>query len=216
MALATYERGLKQQSSELTGYTATSIIDAELPNSAQNAEFELKQHYAAPSLLEFTPLRSTGDKFVRSNVIIRLLQSEVDHVRRGEQSQTAINSENYKFSYRGRTQVNQVTAHVFEVKPRHKHVGLFKGKIFVDASNGYLLRAQGRIVKSPSFFIKKIDFVQDYATVAGFTFPIHIHSEAQTRIVGKAIVDVIQRDYQPETNGGGGALQTAALDDGSN
>jgi hypothetical protein len=216
MALAAYERESKEESTELIGYTATSVIDAELPDSAQKAEFELKRHYAAPTVLEFTPIRSSGDKFVKSNVIVRLLQSEVDHVRRREQAQTAISSENYKFSYKGTARLNDATVHVYEVKPRQKRVGLFKGKIFVEASSGRLLRAQGRIAKSPSFFIKKIDFVQDYATIDGFTFPIHTHSEAQTRLVGKAIVDITHRDYQPVLTGGSDALQAVAITDGSN
>jgi hypothetical protein len=211
LALVAYERGLREQSNQLTGYTAVTVIDAELPDSAQKAEFELRRHYAAPALLEFTPMRSSGDNFVKSNVIVRLLQSEVDHVRRREQSQTAVNSQNYKFNYKGTAQLNGVAAHVFDVKPRQKRVGLFKGRIYVEASSGRLLRAQGRLVKSPSFFIKKIDFVQEYATIDGFTLPTHIHSEAQTRLVGKAIVDVIQRDYQPEIGRVDASVQTAVV-----
>ena len=215
-ALATYERGMQEQASELAGYTATSVIDAELPRSSQKAEFELKRHYAAPSVLEFTPVRSSGDKFVKSNVIVRLLQTEVDHVQKREQSQTAISSENYKFSYKGTSQIDGAVVHVYDVKPRQKRVGLFKGKIYVDASGGHLLRAQGTIVKSPSFFIKKIDFVQDYATIDGFTFPTHMHSESETRLVGKAVVDITHRDYQPELAGGGDSPLSATLLDGSN
>jgi len=63
-----------------------------------------------------------------------------------------------------------------------------------------MVRAEGRPVKSPSLFVKKIDFVQDYADIGPFTFPVHIHSEATARIVGRAIVDVYQRDYQPVAN----------------
>ena len=103
------------------------------------------------------------------------------------------------------------------MKPRQKRVGLFKGKIYVDASNGRLLRAQGRVVKSPSFFIKKIDFVQDYATVDGFTLPAHIHSEAQTRLVGKAIVDITHSDYRPEfADSADNRLQSIAVIEGMN
>lgn len=217
LALATYERGLKDQTTALAGYTATSVIDAELPESAQKAEFELRRHYVAPGVLEFTPLRSSGDKFVKSNVIVRLLQSEVEHVRKREQSQTAIDSDNYKFSYKGMAQMNGNSVHVFEVKPRQKRVGLFKGRIYVDSSSGRLLRAEGRIAKSPSFFIKNIDFVQDYSTVNGFTLLTHIHSEAQTRLVGKAVVDITDRDYQPEFAGANDArFETVAAIDGSN
>jgi hypothetical protein len=201
----------------LAGYTATSVIDAELPDSAQKAEYELKRHYVAPEVLEFTPIRSSGDKFVKSNVIVRLLQSEVDHVHKHEQSLTAIDGSNYKFSYKGSSLVNGTAAHVYDVKPRQKRVGLFKGKIYVDSSTGRLLRAEGRIVKSPSFFIKKIDFVQDYTTIDGFTLVSHIHSEAQTRVIGKTIVDITQRDYQPEFAGAGaGRVETASTLDGSN
>jgi hypothetical protein len=216
LALATYEREQRNQSSELAGYTATSVIDAELPGSSQKAEFELTRHYSAPSILEFTPVRSSGDKFVRSNVIIRLLQSEADHVHKREQSQTAISSENYKFSYKGIAQLDGNTVHVYEAKPRQKRIGLFKGKIFVDATSGRLVRAQGRVVKSPSFFIKKIDFVQDYATVGGFTFPTHVHSESDTRLLGKAIVDITHRDYQPEFAGGSDSPASVTLLDGMN
>jgi hypothetical protein len=211
LALATYERGLEAQTSSLAGYTATSVIEAELPESSQKAEFELKQRYVAPGVLEFTPVRSSGDKFVKSNVIVRLLQSEADHVHKREQSQTAISADNYKFSYKGASQLNGTAVHVFEVKPRQKRVGLFKGKIYVDSSSGRLLRAEGRIAKSPSFFIKRIDFVQDYANVDGFTFPTHIHSEAETRVIGKAVVDITHRNYQPEFAGGNDArLETVA------
>jgi hypothetical protein len=217
LALSTYERGLKEQESELAGYTATSVIDASLPDSAQKAEFELTRRYVAPGVLEFTPLRSSGDKFVKSNVIVRLLQSEVEHVRKHEQAETAIDSSNYKFSYKGVSQVNGSAVHVFEAKPRTKRVGLFKGRIYVDASTGRLLRAEGRLVKSPSFFIKRIDFVQDYSTVDGFTLLSHVHSEAQTRLVGKAVVDITHRNYQPDfTAASDSRAVTVAAFDGSN
>ncbi|HWC19447.1 MAG TPA: hypothetical protein VG498_20710 [Terriglobales bacterium] len=216
LALTTYERGLDAQANELAGYTAMSVIDAELPDSAQKAECELLQHFSAPASLEFSAVRSSGDPFVKSNVIVRLLQSEVDHVRRHEQSQTAINSTNYKFGYKGTAQLNGTPVHVYEVKPHTKRVGLFKGKIYVDAIAGHLLRAQGRIVKSPSFFIKKIDFVQDYATLDGFTLPIHTHSEAQTRVIGKAVVDITNRDYRTASAAAADRLvETGASVDGT-
>jgi hypothetical protein len=217
LALATYERGLQEQSNELAGYTATSVIDAELPESAQKAEFEMKRRYSAPAVLEFLPLRFTGDSFVKSNVIVRLLESEVEHVRRQEQSQTAITSINYKFGYKGTSQINGMPVHIYEVKPHQKRPGLFKGRIYVNTSTGQLVRAQGSIVKSPSFFIKKIDFVQDYATFDGFTLPTHMHSEAQTRIVGKAIVDITHRNYEPRfASDTASRSQAGILTDGTN
>lgn len=67
----------------------------------------------------------------------------------------------------------------------------------MDAYTGTLARAEGKLVRSPSLFVKRLEFVQDYANVDSFTFPVHIHSEAQARVVGRTVVDIYEQDYQP-------------------
>jgi hypothetical protein len=188
------------QAEQLASYSATTVIRAQLPDTSQSGEYEVQRHYLAPRTLEFKALRFTGDAFVKTNVIIRLLQSEVDHVQKDDPALNAISPANYKFSYKGTNQLDGRLMHVYQLKPRLKRAGLFKGRIYVDAYTGSLVRAEGKPVKSPSLFIKKIDFVQDYADIGPFTFPVHIHSEASARIVGRAIVDIYQRDYQPVAN----------------
>ncbi len=187
------------QEQQLAGYSAITDIHAELPATSQKGDFEVQRHFAAPHTLEFTAVHYSGDGFVKSNVITRLLQSEVDHVKQDDPALTAISNANYKFSYRGPRSLNGREVHVFNVKPRKKRVGLFKGKIFVDAYTGSLVRVEGSVVKSPSFFVKKIEFVQDYTDVGNFTFPAHIHSDAIARVIGRTVVDIYHRDYQPVT-----------------
>jgi hypothetical protein len=188
------------QAEQLASYSATTLIRAQLPDTSQSGEYEVQQHYLAPRTLAFKALRFTGDAFVKTNVIVRLLQSEVEHVQKDDPALNAISPANYKFSYKGTSQLDERLVHVYQLKPRQNRAGLFKGRIYVDAYTGSLVRAEGRPVKSPSLFIKKVDFVQDYADIGTFTFPVHIHSEARARIVGRAIVDVYQRDYQPVAN----------------
>ena len=195
-ALEVFEGHAAAQSAGLAGYSATTLIRAELPATSQYGEYELQKHYSAPRTLAFKALRFTGDAFVKSNVIARLLQQEVDHVQKDDPAVTALSAANYKFSYKGTTELDGRAVHVFHIKPRQKRAGLFKGKIYLDAYTGTLARAEGKLVKSPSFFVKKIEFVQDYADIQLFTFPVHTHSEAQTRVVGRAVVDIYQRDYQ--------------------
>jgi len=188
------------QAANLASYSATTLIQAKLPDTAQSGEYEVQQNYLAPRTLTFKAVRFTGDPFVKSNVILRLLQSEVDHVQKDEPESNAISPQNYKFSYKGTSQRDGRLVHIYQLKPRKKRAGLFKGRIYVDAYSGSLVRAEGRPARSPSLFIKKIEFVQDYADIGQFTFPVHVHSEARARIVGRAIVDVYQRDYQPVVN----------------
>ena len=198
LALNCYQGSVSLQSETLAEYSAETVVEADLPETKQRGEFELVRHYAAPNTLKFKAIRFTGDPFVKGNVITRLLQAEVDHVERGEASQTAIDQANYKFSYKGVDKLNGEPVHVFNVKPRQNRPGLFKGKIYVDVFTGRLRRAEGS-VKSPSFFIKKIDFVQDYADVGDYTFPVHLRSVAKTRLVGQVNVDVTIRNYQAQS-----------------
>jgi hypothetical protein len=196
LALQSYEKHAARQAQDLGEYQDTTVIKAELPDTSQQGTFRLRRIFSAPKTLTFKPEDFSGDRFVKNNVIARLLQSEVDHVLSGEADKTAISSANYKFSFKGTEEVNGVPVHVFAVKPRQKRPGLFKGKIYLEAHSGAIVRAEGELVKSPSFFIKKIQFVQDYQQVEGFSLIANIHSTAETRVVGKAVVDISHSDYQ--------------------
>ena len=194
--LQVYRNRTVAQSQDLASYSASTVIHAELPDTQQTGEYELQRQYSAPPRkLAFKAIRFTGDNFVKSNVILRLLQSEATHVEKDVPSLNAISPTNYKFSYKGTTELEGHVVHVYHVKPRYKRPGLFKGRIFLDAYTASIVRAEGRAVKSPSLFVKKIEFVQDYADVDSFTFPVHIHSEAQARIVGRTVVDIYYSDY---------------------
>ena len=197
LALATYLHRTEQQAAALASYSALTVIHADLPDTSQSGEFEVERKFEAPHTLSFTAVHFTGDGFVKSNVITRLLQSEVDHVQKDDPAATAISPANYKFSYKGASRVQDRLVHVYQVKPHKNHPGLFKGRVYLDAQTGTLVRVEGNVVKSPSFFVKHIEFVQDYADVQSFTLPVHIHSEAKARIVGRTIVDIVHRNYQP-------------------
>jgi hypothetical protein len=199
-ALQVYRGRSVIQAQQLASYSATSLIRAQLLDTSQSGEYEVQQYYSAPRTLAFKAVRFTGDAFVKTNVITRLLQSEVNHVQKDNPALNAISPANYKLSYKGTNELQGRTVHVYQLKPRQKRAGLFKGRIYVDAYTGSLVRAEGRPVKSPSMFVKKIEFVQDYQDIGPFTLPVHMHSEATARIVGRAVVDVYQRDYQPIAN----------------
>jgi hypothetical protein len=196
LALDAYERRMRMQTDRLTAYTNVTLMRAELTDSSQTAEYELRRRYSAPRTLEYTPVRFQGDTFVKSNVLIRLLQSEVDHVSRQQGAETAINQSNYKFNLKSVENVNGNTCYVYQVKPRKKRIGLFKGRVFIDIRTGILRRAEGGLVKSPSWWVKKIDFVQDFDDIDGFNLPVHLYSVTKARVIGRAVVNVYHRDYR--------------------
>ena len=195
LALHTFQEHAARQLNQPVSYSANTVVEAELPDTSQRGKFQLRRRFIAPKTLLFTPVRFVGDGFVKSNVIGRLLQAEVDHVSKDESARTAIIEANYKFGYKGIEEIDHRPMHVFHVKPRGKRPGLFKGRIYLDASTGNLRRAEGSLVKTQSLFVKKVEFVQDYTDLDGYTLPVHAHSVAKTRLVGRAIVEIVTDGY---------------------
>ncbi len=196
LALRSYEQRAERQATELGAASETMLVRAQLPSSRQKGEFEVKRYYQAPKGLAFAAIKFVGDNFVKTNVIARLLQSDIDHVQKGEGGDLSLSSRNYKFNFKTTEVRGGRTVHVYNVKPRKKRVGLFKGHVYIDAYSGSLVRVEGSLVKSPSFFIKKVEFVQDYQDLGAFTFPARIHSTIKTRLVGQAIVDIEHSDFR--------------------
>lgn len=201
LALVTYLNGAQRQLAELGAYSDATVIEADLPATAQHGKYELRRMYQAPRSLVFAAIRFAGDSFVKTNIITKLLQSEVEHVQKGEGAQTAITADNYKFNLKGTDTLDGRTYYRYQVKPRQKRPGLFKGFILVDAASGRLRRAEGTMVKSPSLFVKKIEFMQDYEEYGPFSLPVHIHSVAKTRLVGRAVVEIYHSGYEAKTVG---------------
>ena len=196
LALDAYLSRAEHQNTRLGAYTAETVIEADLPEVQQHGEYQLQRTYSAPNIMKFKAVRFEGDGSVKTNVISRLLTSEVQNVEKNDGALTAINASNYKFNYRSDDQIGGRVVHVYAVKPHDKRVGLFKGHIFVDVSTGTLVRAEGEFVKSPSVFVKDIEFVQDYDDFGAFTLPTHLHTSAKAKIYGKTVVEVDNRNYQ--------------------
>ena len=197
LALQVHDARTKRQARELGEYADTTTIEAELPQTAQKGSYELRRMYSAPRSLAFKAVNFVGDSFVKTNVIARLLQSEVDHAKTPDTGNVAITTDNYKFVYKGVEEVEGAQpVHVFQVKPRQKRAGLFKGKVYLDVYSGGMRHAEGIMVKSPSFFVKNIQFSQDYIEVDGFDMVSHIHSTADARIIGRTVVDITHSDLQ--------------------
>ncbi len=211
LALDTYIANAHRQLTGLGTSTDMTVVEASLPGTGQKGRFELRRSFLAPKSLAYGAVKFVGDTFIKTNIITKVLQSEVEHVEKGDGPTTAITPDNYKFNYKGPAIINGQAAYEFHVKPRQKRPGLFKGKVFLDAMTGHIVRAEGTLVKSPSLFVKKIDFVQDYEDVSGFSLPLKMHSVANTRLFGKAIVDISHSEYVTHPLGSDASAIPAAV-----
>jgi hypothetical protein len=195
-ALQAYQARAMRQLNTLAGFTDDTSVEADLARTSQRAEFLLKRTFSAPRSLAYTAVTFEGDPFVKNSIIVRLLQSDVDRVQKEDGLKVAIVESNYAFSFRDTEELDGRTVYAFVLKPRRKESGLFKGKIFIDTQTGHIVRATGKLRKSPSWWIKRVDFTQDYIDVGEFTMPLETRLLTDVRIVGPIAIVIRHKSYQ--------------------
>jgi hypothetical protein len=197
------------QQNSLRGLQMQVDIDAKLPKLEKHGKLLALRKISRLGLITYKALGFSGDNTVKQEVITRYLAAESAARENGT---IAITPANYKFRYSGRIVQNGVTLQILEVTPRKKAVGLFKGELWIDAATGMPIREAGQFVKTPSVFLKKIAFVRDYEIRDGVAFPIHIQSTVDTRIVGRAELDISFSNFSRDDSDDDAASASAGSD----
>ena len=164
-------------------------IEASLPKLKKEGRLHALRHISALGRITYDALRFEGDNTVKNHVIAKYLSADMEAQSAGAPS-LAVTPENYKFKYKGLIEQNGESVHVFAVAPKHKRVGLFKGDLWIDAQTFLRVRESGRLVKNPSIFLKRIEFVKEYDIQSGISVPREIRSVVYTRLAGPANLTV--------------------------
>jgi len=180
-----YLAASEQQERALDGSSMEVDIEASLPKLKKHGRLYGLRRISHLGRITYEALHFEGDNSVKHHVIARYLAAEAEAQADGSPS-LAVTPANYKFKYKGPTESAGQAVEVFQVTPRHKRVGLFKGEIWIDAKTFLCVRQSGRLVKNPSIFLKKIEFVKEYEIQDGISIPRQIHSVVDTRLVGPA------------------------------
>ena len=160
-------------------------IEASLPKLKKQGRLHALRRISALGRITYEMLRFEGDGTVRNQVIARYLTAEAE-AQKDQAPSVAVTPDNYRFKYKGRSQLDGRDVHVFQVTPKQKRQGMFKGEIWIDAGTYLRLQESGYLVKNPSIFLKKVAFVRKYEIRDGISVPRQVQSVVDTRLVGKA------------------------------
>jgi hypothetical protein len=167
---------------------ATSMdvdIDASLPKLKKHGKLHALRRISPLGLIRYEKAQFEGDGVVNKEIISRYLSAEVE-IQRQQSPATAVTPDNYKFKYKGMTRSAGQDVHVFEVTPKQKREGLFKGEVWIEAATFLKVQESGYLVKNPSIFLKKVAFIRKYEIRDGISVPRKVQSVADVRFVGKA------------------------------
>jgi hypothetical protein len=170
-------------------------IKAAIPRLAKMASLRAFRGITRMGKVTYDALRFDGDNTVRKDVIARFLSSEIQ-ASENPDPRTMMNRENYKFKYKGLAALGGKELHMLEVTPKKKRVGLYKGVIWLDLATCLPVHEEGRFVKSPSVFLKKIEFARDLEIRDGVSVPTRMTSSADTRIVGRTELSIAYSNFK--------------------
>ena len=136
-----------------------------------------------------------GSERTRDKVFRAVLDSEAESWLDGSQTAAALTPANYVFSLISPTPRDEAQ---IRLQPRRRDSRLIDGILTV-SSDGYPLRLDGKLAKSPSFWVKSVTVRKRYGRFAGVALPTVVETEADLKFVGKS--RFIMRYRYREVNG---------------
>lgn len=188
-----------QRQSSIEGYAGMRRYVLENQRMQKRAEILVRVEGDQDGTKRFEVISEDGWKAANTHVLRKMLESESETSRPEQRVMSRLNFTNYGFETVRAEMVSGRLAYILEVKPKRKEKYLFQGRIWVDAEDYALVRAEGSPAKNPSFWTKSTHFVQVYQKSGPLWVPLSTQSVTDARFFGTTDVNIEYFDYAPET-----------------
>jgi len=138
-------------------------------------------NFLPPNVKSYGIDQSTGG--MGEKVVRRILDHEVDATR--DPKLMMVNQSNYDFTFAGEGAAGGFSCYKLEIMPKHDRKDLLRATIWVDKDSYRILRIEGEPVKSPSFWVKDVHVVIEFAEVAGMWLQTETQAMAHLRFGGE-------------------------------
>lgn len=192
VVLARYTAALERSSGAPDCRDVAVDIEASLPKLSQHGRLQAIRRWVLPGKPEYSALRIEGDRTVRQQVIARYLTAE-QQASSMPSAAVAVTAANYKFHYVGVIGSAAAPTYIFQISPRRKRAGLIQGELWIDGASGLAVRKTGRLVKTPSVFLRRVNVVQDTDLLDDAPSLRITHLEIDTRLAGRAELTIRER-----------------------
>ena len=144
---------------------------------------EAATEYSPEAGFDYHVTAEGGSGVIRGKVLRAVLQREREVISQGNTARSSLARANYTFQPNG---VDDTGLANVLLSPRRKEPELVAGTMFLQPSGGNLVRLEGRLAKSPSFWVKNVDIVRKYEEILGVVVPVALESTAEVRMLGGA------------------------------
>ncbi len=162
----------------------------------KGSKMEVEVRFQPPSELTFATRSQEGSSFLIKQVFGRMIEGEKESVQPEARQRSAMTAENYEFRLAGRETLKGRPAYKLEVTPKREDTFLIHGHVWVDAEDFAVVRAEGRVVKRPSFWTRTVDVVRTFKKVGPFWLPDRTESVNEILLFGTTTVMLENGDYR--------------------
>jgi hypothetical protein len=164
-------------------YRALRRMEGGLNDSEKRGWVEAWTEYAPGRGFSYEVVREGGSDYVRNKILRGMLASEQNLIATGKRLRASLESKNYLFEDGGMTDTGLQRV---LLKPAKKSDGILSGSLLLDPESGLITRLEGRLVKSPSFWVRDIDLTYKFAHIGGYVVPIEMTSTGRVRMFGRS------------------------------
>jgi hypothetical protein len=189
---------LRQQS--LSGYEGARRYVLVNDHMHKSAEMVVRVTGDPDGTKHFEIVSETGWKAAQKHVLRKMLESEEEASHPEARSKARLSLDNYEFQLVGTDELDGRNVYAIDVSPKRKEKYLIRGRIWVDAEDYALVRADGNPAKNPSFWTKSVHFTHTYQKSGMFWFPSTTDSLTEARIFGATALKIEYFDYKPGTS----------------
>ena len=173
-------------------YRAFRRMEGGLIDSDRRGWIEAWTEYTPGRGFTYEVVREGGSEYVRNKILRGMLVSEQKLIAGGKRLHASLESMNYRFEDGGMADggLQRVL-----LKPAKKSDGILNGSVLVDPESGLMTRIEGRLVKSPSFWLRDVDLTYKFAHLGGHVVPIEMSSTGRVRLFGRSSFKMVY-DYE--------------------
>jgi hypothetical protein len=177
----------------------------------RDAEMTVEATYDSPATKSFKIISQSGSKLIIDRVFKRLLDSEKEAAEPEMHVRTLLNRDNYDIALVGfessgdnSSGVNasginsskKDSQYVLAVYPKARSKYVYRGKVWVDATDFAVTRIDAEPAQNPSFWTKKNEIHHEYMKVQNFWFPRRNESVSDIRLGGRATLTIEYNNYR--------------------
>ena len=174
------QRFLTRTAEPLVSYRGTRRLEGRNERFGVTGWMEIATELSADGF-HYRVIDEGGSELVRHRVFKAMLEDEEKIFAAGDAERSDFTSLNYELTPAGAGEpgIVKLFAH-----PKRHDVTLIDGAVFVTDTDADLVRVEGELAKSPSFWTRRVQVVKQYSRIGGLRVPVRVDSTAQMRLVG--------------------------------